>query len=340
MQNKYVGDEADFVKLGIIHHLAQGLVLGINWYFTPNGLMKNDEGHGGNIGYLLKLTEDWVKYKKSLPKIYELLRTTLFKDTFEDIELNITFLGEKNLLNADNEILKKEFIVFLEKEFLSANSFEKLSKIFRKKIPHKTFVPSLRTLENLVSNIKIHNPKIVHYSTPLGFPESKNEWNIHGDNIQRREKWFKVSKDVLITSDIIYLDPNTGLNPTTEETDYKKIRKKDAVKYVMYDEVKEYLKEGKSLVIYSNYQRIPKEKYKNQLNKLREQLTSEKLVIIEAGKKSKRNFIFIIKSEHQEKITNSLKELLEIEYLYSLSKFDPSEISFNKSNTYDDYMIF
>ena len=60
MQNRYAGDVGDFMKLGLLRHLAAppaaggaGLSVGLNWYLTP------DEGHnadGKHIAYLLART--------------------------------------------------------------------------------------------------------------------------------------------------------------------------------------------------------------------------------------------------------------------------------------------
>lgn len=56
MQNRYAGDVGDFMKLGLLRHLAgpvhdggAGLTIGLNWYLAP------DEGHNGDgkhIAYL------------------------------------------------------------------------------------------------------------------------------------------------------------------------------------------------------------------------------------------------------------------------------------------------
>lgn len=56
MQNRYAGDLGDFMKFGLLRHLAApvraggaGLTIGLNWYLTP------DEGHnsdGRHIAYL------------------------------------------------------------------------------------------------------------------------------------------------------------------------------------------------------------------------------------------------------------------------------------------------
>jgi hypothetical protein len=56
VQDRYAGDVGDFLKLGLLRHLAAperlggaGLVVGLNWYLT------DDESHnadGRHVGYL------------------------------------------------------------------------------------------------------------------------------------------------------------------------------------------------------------------------------------------------------------------------------------------------
>ncbi len=45
MQNRYTGDIGDYGKLGLLRWLEQaGMRIGVNWYLTPDGKEKNDDG--------------------------------------------------------------------------------------------------------------------------------------------------------------------------------------------------------------------------------------------------------------------------------------------------------
>jgi hypothetical protein len=62
MQNRYVGDIGDFVKLGVLCALSPGYRLGVAWWLIP------DEDHskdGRHIGYL-KLPERWRQFDPQL----------------------------------------------------------------------------------------------------------------------------------------------------------------------------------------------------------------------------------------------------------------------------------
>ncbi len=52
MQNRYAGDVGDFIKLGLLRHLARGspdLRIGINWYLASD---ENHNADGNHLGYL------------------------------------------------------------------------------------------------------------------------------------------------------------------------------------------------------------------------------------------------------------------------------------------------
>jgi hypothetical protein len=62
MQNRYVGDIGDYMKLGILRALSPGYRLGVAWWLFP------DEGHnqdGKRIHYL-KQAEHWRQYDPEL----------------------------------------------------------------------------------------------------------------------------------------------------------------------------------------------------------------------------------------------------------------------------------
>ena len=62
MQNRYVGDIGDYLKLGILRALSPGYRLGIAWWLYP------DESHnrdGRHIGYL-EQPERWRHYDPEL----------------------------------------------------------------------------------------------------------------------------------------------------------------------------------------------------------------------------------------------------------------------------------
>ena len=67
MQNRYVGDIGDYLKLGILRALSPGFHLGIVWWLLP------DEGHnrdGRHISYLNR-PDQWRHFD---PDLFDTLR--------------------------------------------------------------------------------------------------------------------------------------------------------------------------------------------------------------------------------------------------------------------------
>jgi hypothetical protein len=54
MQNRYVGDVGDFVKLALLRALSPGHRLGVVWYLVPD---ESHNGDGRHVGYLREI--DW-----------------------------------------------------------------------------------------------------------------------------------------------------------------------------------------------------------------------------------------------------------------------------------------
>jgi len=55
MQNRYVGDIGDYVKLAILRELTRGRRLGVAWWFFPD---ENHSLHDGHREYL-KRPDEW-----------------------------------------------------------------------------------------------------------------------------------------------------------------------------------------------------------------------------------------------------------------------------------------
>jgi hypothetical protein len=67
MQNRYVGDIGDYLKLSILRTLSPGYRLGVAWWLFP------DEAHNGDgrhVGYLNR-PDQWRHFD---PKLFDALR--------------------------------------------------------------------------------------------------------------------------------------------------------------------------------------------------------------------------------------------------------------------------
>lgn len=71
MQNRYAGDVGDFIKLGLIRHLAAArLSFGINWYLTPDEVHNAD---GKHVAYVEPGNRQHVSLKACDPDLMERL---------------------------------------------------------------------------------------------------------------------------------------------------------------------------------------------------------------------------------------------------------------------------
>jgi len=80
------------------------------------------------------------------------------------------------------------------------------------------------------------------------------------ERISLRQDWFEKSQSHLSQADIIFLDPDNGIN-----LDPSKKADPNAVKYVFPDEIETYYGLGKSLIIYNHRDRRPREEYERKI---------------------------------------------------------------------------
>ncbi|MGA3002634.1 MAG: hypothetical protein ABSE20_12955 [Acetobacteraceae bacterium] len=62
MQNHYVGDIGDYLKLGILRALSPGYRLGVAWWLYPDEV---HDGNGKHVGYIQR-PEQWRHFDPAL----------------------------------------------------------------------------------------------------------------------------------------------------------------------------------------------------------------------------------------------------------------------------------
>jgi hypothetical protein len=160
----------------------------------------------------------------------------------------------------------------------------------------KSIVEGRRSIKEIEKGL-ILPKETVFYSKPLPYsavkPSNKEE---------DRENWFEESLLRLKNADIIFLDPDNGI-----QTD--KVRKTHikAIKYVFKDEIKRYYELGKSLIIYNHRDRNPKSKYDKKITDLSIQINGIK--VLRFKRVSVRDYIFLIQKDHQDLIYQTINHL-------------------------------
>jgi len=173
MQNRYVGDIGDYLKLGILRMLSRGHRLGMAWWLFPDEHHNQD---GRHVGYLASPGQ-WRRFD---PDLFDTLQ-------------KIVFSGERN-------------------------------------------VRALETA-NILPEAIFSNEVI-----PVGGPIA--------DRRKQRGQWFQRVKESLGGTDLVFVDPDNGLEP-----DGFRCGSAKAGKSVMIAEIQELAIPGRCLMVYHHQTR-------------------------------------------------------------------------------------
>ena len=139
-------------------------------------------------------------------------------------------------------------------------------------------------------------PGAVYYNEPV--------------TVSDRSEWHKNGMEKLYSSDLVFMDPDNGLK-------VKSVGKRSAksVKYTFYEEVKEYLDSGKSVLVYNHRCRKPEKEYFEDIKrKLQEEVKvcNEVIQTITVPKGSVRDYFAIAAcGKHNTLIKSAFKDMLE-----------------------------
>lgn len=164
-----------------------------------------------------------------------------------------------------------------------------------------------RSIEEIEKN-GILPSETIFYSKPLPYD------SINLD--RKREIWFIESQEKLKNADIIFLDPDNGV-----QSDKVKKTHINSIKYVFVDEIIKYYKQKKSLVIYNHRNRKPKSEYNPKIISLRDCVDAVGDVkVLRFMRFSVRDFIFLIQKEHQNIINQTIDNLTKNNFKFLYEK--------------------
>jgi hypothetical protein len=167
-----------------------------------------------------------------------------------------------------------------------------------------------------IENNQVIGDRISFYSKPVNSPDLH-----HTQREEERNAWFIDSLESLKHSDIIFLDPDNGI-----QTDSLKKSHKWAGKYFFRDECRKYFASGKSLILYHHRNRKPKEKYDADIRKLHQAIDpSAKMFILRFKRFSVRDYIIIAQKEHEKLFGDTIRRLTEspCDFLFSEYQLSP-----------------
>lgn len=148
-----------------------------------------------------------------------------------------------------------------------------------------------------IENCLILPKETVFYSKPLPYSSVNPR-----EREEERKNWFRESLSQLKSADIIFLDPDNGIQAD-------KVRKTQikAIKYVFKDEIKQYYELDKSLLIYNHRDRKPKLEYDRKITYLLGQINSPNgIKVLRFKRVSVRDFIFLMQKDHQDLIDQTI----------------------------------
>lgn len=124
-----------------------------------------------------------------------------------------------------------------------------------------------------------------------------------------RDDWQKNAMAVFSSCDIVYLDPDNGLSVKSVRAQSKR-----SSKYVYMDEIEDYIRCGKSVILYNHRQRIKEDIYfSSVISRFNETqaITGKRIYAITFPKCTIRDYFIISASfEHSQKIEQALSALL------------------------------
>lgn len=232
MQDRYTGDVGDFGKYGLLRALCSGdggkLRLGVNWHLVFNAGNPND---GKFVNYLCEDSPQ-AYLRNSDPQLYTLLQGIVFPKKN----------GSKLIGRAQEEA----------------------DCCPRKNCPSKNEPGScmLRRCVAKVEKRKILPEDTLFYNAMLGYPP--NSTVAVRKNI--RDSWVKTGFELLRDCDIVFFDPDNGLQVMTHSRYNQR-----GIQYAFDDEIAGYYKRGQSIIIYQHRSMEREDVY---LHRIRKSITN------------------------------------------------------------------
>lgn len=218
-------------------------------------------------------------------------------------------LGVNWYLNPDENNNKDgKHISYIKKDDYRQCDEELFDIVKRIIVENKRNVDSIEKLGVLPKNT-IFNKEI------LGYYKETN-W-IHRSEL--RKNWHKRALEKLRSSDIVFLDPDNGLQVKSTSLTAEK-----GNKYIGHNELEDYFSLGLSILFYNHRERKPEEEYLNKFKILKENNIFKNSTIM--GLKFKRgtirDYIFILQPQHICLVKDSCNSFLDTKWKDHFSKLN------------------
>ena len=121
-----------------------------------------------------------------------------------------------------------------------------------------------------------------------------------------RREWFQEGVQVLRACDIVFMDPDNGI-----EVKSVPVTDRRSSKYVLYSEIQHLYSCGKSLIVYNHRDRSTEIDYLKRINCLEDLLGEAQIIVARFNRFSVRDYVFILQERHEDTIDKTIHRFLD-----------------------------
>lgn len=135
---------------------------------------------------------------------------------------------------------------------------------------------------------------------------------------KNRDKWHSKALNKLSNQDVIFLDPDNGL-----EVKSIKPYSKNGNKYTTYQEVKDYYTQGSTVIVYNHRDRKSECEYLKRFYRFKdmEETKNAKIFYLRASRYSVRDYLFLVQERHFSDLEKAIDDFLATEWCLYLKKY-------------------
>ena len=133
-----------------------------------------------------------------------------------------------------------------------------------------------------------------------------------------RDKWHLEALKKLSSKDVIFLDPDNGLEVKSTNP-----YSKNGNKYITYKEVADYYVQGATVIIYNHRNRRPESEYLKRFYRFKdmEETKNAKMFYLRASRYSVRDYLFLMQERHFSDLERAIDNFLATEWCRYLKKY-------------------